>query len=36
MIRSGWDLIRTGRLTLRRERIRDTAGLLPPAPTEVL
>jgi heterodisulfide reductase subunit C len=27
MIRSGWDLFRTGRLSLRRERIRDIASL---------
>jgi quinone-modifying oxidoreductase, subunit QmoC len=27
MIRTGWDLLRTGRLSLRRERIRDLASL---------
>jgi len=27
MLRTGWDLLRTGRLSLRRERIRDLAGL---------
>lgn len=27
MVRTGWDLVRTGRLSLRRERIRDAASL---------
>ena len=27
MVRTGWDLARTGRLSLRRERIRDIASL---------
>jgi heterodisulfide reductase subunit C len=27
MLRTGWDLVRTGRLSLRRERIRDVASL---------
>jgi quinone-modifying oxidoreductase, subunit QmoC len=37
MIRTGWDLFRTGRLTLRRERIKDLASLpRPVTPQEVL
>ena len=35
MVRSGWDLIRTGRLSLRRERIRDIRSLYPATPREV-
>ena len=27
MVRTGWDLVRTGRLSLRREGIRDIASL---------
>ena len=35
MIRTGWDLVRTGRLSLRRHRIRDLAAVPQPlAPKE--
>ena len=35
MARTGWDLIRTGRLSLRRERIRDVRSLTAAVPKEV-
>ena len=35
MVRAGWDLIRTGRLSLRRERVRDVRSLSEAVPREV-